>query len=187
MVGVTEQSSPLEQALDLVLYAPVGLAVTVRDELPHLIEKGRQQVTSQVTMARMIGHFVAGQGQRELAKVAKQATDLLAGLGLAPSPGHDASRQPAARTSAPAAPAPAGPTGPVASNGNAADVTPAEPAATSDSLAIPGYDSLSASQVVQRLAGLAPGELEAVRGYEATTRGRRTILNRIAQLQAGVG
>ena len=44
-------------------------------------------------------------------------------------------------------------------------------------LAIPGYDSLSASQVVQRLAGLAPPELEAVRTYEAADRGRRTNLD----------
>jgi len=52
-------------------------------------------------------------------------------------------------------------------------------------LAIPGYDSLSAFQVVQRLAGLAPLELEAVRAYEAAGRGRRTILTKISQLQNG--
>jgi hypothetical protein len=51
-------------------------------------------------------------------------------------------------------------------------------------LAIPGYDSLSASQVVQRLGGLSSEELEAVRQYESTTRGRRTILSKIAQLQS---
>ena len=53
-----------------------------------------------------------------------------------------------------------------------------------DGLAIPGYDSLAASQVVQRLAGLSSAELEAVRAYEAATRGRRTILNKVGQLQA---
>jgi hypothetical protein len=52
-------------------------------------------------------------------------------------------------------------------------------------LAIPGYDTLSASQVVQRLAGLSTGELEAVRHYEQATRGRRTILAKVAQLQSG--
>jgi hypothetical protein len=51
-------------------------------------------------------------------------------------------------------------------------------------LAIPGYDTLSASQVVPRLDALRAAELEAVRAYEAAHRGRRTILNRIAQLQA---
>jgi hypothetical protein len=58
----------------------------------------------------------------------------------------------------------------------------AGPAVTS--LAIPDYDSLAASQVLSRLAGLSADELEAVRLYEAAHRGRKTILSRIAQLQA---
>jgi hypothetical protein len=51
-------------------------------------------------------------------------------------------------------------------------------------LGIPDYDSLSASQVVPRLAGLSQDELEAVRAYETANRGRRTVLSKIAQLQA---
>jgi hypothetical protein len=51
-------------------------------------------------------------------------------------------------------------------------------------LAIPDYDSLSASQVLPRLSGLSPSELEAVRAHEATHRGRKTILSKVAQLQA---
>ena len=50
------------------------------------------------------------------------------------------------------------------------------------SLAIPGFDTLSASQVVQRLDGLSRSELVAVRTYETSTRGRRTILSRVDQL-----
>ena len=50
-------------------------------------------------------------------------------------------------------------------------------------LAITDYDSLSASQVVPRLEGLSDAELAAVAEYEATHRGRKTILNKIAQLQ----
>jgi hypothetical protein len=52
-----------------------------------------------------------------------------------------------------------------------------------DELAIPDYDSLSASQVVTRLPGLAPAELEGVRAYEVAHRGRKTILNKVSQLQ----
>lgn len=52
-------------------------------------------------------------------------------------------------------------------------------------LAIPGYDSLSASQVVQRLEGLDPAELDAVRAYEIGHRARRTVLNKADQLRAG--
>jgi hypothetical protein len=51
-------------------------------------------------------------------------------------------------------------------------------------LAIPGYDSLSASQVLPRLEALSADELEAVRGYEAAHRGRKTILGRVDQLQS---
>jgi len=181
---VTEQRSPLEQALDLVLYAPVGLAVVAQEQLPRLIEKGRQRVIGQLTIARMIGQFVVAQGQREVTKVAKQANDVLSArrAGPAPTTATDVTATAAvAHVEATTAPAAA-----PAFNGNAVSASPSGPPPTSDGLAIPGYDSLSASQVVQRLAGLASGELEAVRGYEALTRGRRTILNRIAQLQAGV-
>jgi hypothetical protein len=59
----------------------------------------------------------------------------------------------------------------------------AGPAPDPETLAIHGYDSLSASQVVQRLAGLQEDELDAVAAYEAAHRGRRTILNRIDQLR----
>jgi hypothetical protein len=38
--------------------------------------------------------------------------------------------------------------------------------------------------VVPRLGGLAPDELEAVRRYELSARGRKTILGKITQLQS---
>jgi hypothetical protein len=53
---------------------------------------------------------------------------------------------------------------------------------SASTLSIPGFDSLSASQVVQRLDGLTREELVSVRAYESATRGRRTILNRVDQL-----
>jgi hypothetical protein len=49
-------------------------------------------------------------------------------------------------------------------------------------LAIPDYDELSASQVVDRLDGLAPSALDAIRSYETAHRGRATILGKIEQL-----
>ena len=176
---MTDQKSPIEQALDLVLYAPVGLALTAREELPRMIEKGRQRISGQVMLARMLGQFAVDQGQHEATKMARQAGEALIGLGILPGDkgGAPAPPPPSMVDDAPA-PAPA------TANGSVIP-TPGEPAPSSADLAIPGYDSLSASQVVQRLAGLAPGELEAVRAYEASTRGRRTILNRVAQLQTG--
>jgi hypothetical protein len=61
---------------------------------------------------------------------------------------------------------------------------PEEPSVDPATLAIPDYESLSASQVVPRLESLTNDELEAIRQYENGNRARRTILNKIAQLQA---
>lgn len=49
-------------------------------------------------------------------------------------------------------------------------------------LAIEDYQSLAASQVVDRLPTLTRDELTAVRDFEDAHRGRRTILGRIDQL-----
>ena len=152
---MTEKKSPLDQAVDLFVYAPLGLALTARDELPKLIERGRTQVEAQTTMARMIGQFVVTQGRTEVEKRLRPTP---------PSPDPP-------RFAAKSAPSQAKP-------------PPQNGKPPSDHLAIPGYDSLAASQVVPRLAGLAADELEAVRRYEAATRNRRTILARIQQLQS---
>jgi len=200
---MTERKSLLDQALDVCLYAPVGLAIAVTEELPDLIDKGRARVSSQLTMAKMVGSFAVAQGQREAERVVRQATGRASegapGTGApvdldAPWPPAAGDPEPAngdgaATASLPdgASAAPMGddqPAGSVPATDASAAPTAAVPAGGAGALAIPGYDALSASQVVQRLAGLAPEELEAVRAYEVATRGRRTVLNRIAQLQA---
>ena len=58
----------------------------------------------------------------------------------------------------------------------------ATPVHVAPALAIPEYDQLSASQVVERLDGLTQDELDAVRAYEVAHRGRATILGKITQL-----
>jgi hypothetical protein len=52
-----------------------------------------------------------------------------------------------------------------------------------ESLPIPDYDELSASQVIERLEGLDAESLDAIRAYESSHRGRNTILGKIAQLR----
>lgn len=162
----------VEAALDLLVYAPLGFALEARGLLPRFVERGRNQVT----MARMVGQFAVQQGQVEASKrlgpLQEQIEATLVDLGLAPRPVEE---RPAPAPTAPAeAPTPAAP--PVV---EAVDDAP--PAAD---LAIPDYDSLAASQVVPRLRALADDDLEAVRRYEAAGRSRKTILNRIAQIQA---
>ena len=182
-----EHKSPLDQALDLFVYAPLGLAMSAREELPRLAERGRAQADAQVTIARMMGQFAVSLGRREAEKAVKEVGERLEdvlgdflGRGGAPAPPPARPARPAREPEA--APSPA----PPASSTTATRAESNGHGPSADSLAIPGYDSLAASQVVQRLAGLSSEELEAVREYEAATRGRKTILNRVAQLQAGV-
>lgn len=186
---MTEEKNPIEQALDLFVYAPLGLALSFRDELPKLIERGRTQVNGQVQMAKMMGQFATQAGQKEAEKLVKQASeraaevigDVLAGGQRPGAPSGRAAtttaEAPAARTTA------AAEAERIASGNGKSDVLPARPIPAADNLAIHGYDTLSASQVVQRLAALAPDELEAIEDYERANRSRRTILNRIDQLR----
>jgi hypothetical protein len=171
---VTDQKKPVEQALDLFVFAPLGFALEARGLLPKLVERGRQQVT----MAKMMGQFAVQQGQSEagkaLSKAQDQAQSLLGELGLRPPDAHEAAGPDQPRAAAPAS----------AGSTAASTPGPAQSGAGATTLAISDYDSLAASQVIPRLAALSADELEAVRSYEAGHRGRKTILNKVAQLQS---
>lgn len=65
---MTEQRSALDNALDLLVYAPVGIALTAAEEIPKLAAKGRAQVQGQITIARMVGQFAVSQGRKEIEK-----------------------------------------------------------------------------------------------------------------------
>lgn len=165
----SEHKGAIEQLLDVVFYAPLGLVLNVEEVLPNLVQRGRQQVA----MAKMFGQFAVQQGQTEAAKavtkVRDQATARTRPIVNAATPSAPPAAAPAAAASPLDEPAPV--------------VIPAGPVPDEASLSIPGYDSLSASQVIPRLEGLSADELVAVQTYEATHRGRKTILSKIAQLQ----
>jgi hypothetical protein len=194
--------SPVEQAVEhaveVFVYAPIGLLFEGASIVPQLVEKGK----AQVTMAKMLGQFAVGQGRTEAEKTAQklgaQALGLLARLGQSPN-GHDpigpkpgdAPAQPPAATPAPeVVPDEADAATPATGTSTSTEADDPVPAPATEridpaTLAIPDYDGLSASHVVNRLGGLSAGELEAVRRYEAANRGRKTILSKVAQLQAG--
>ena len=193
----------VEQALSTFVYAPIGLLFDGPARFPKLVRNGRSQVTN----ARMMGQFAVQMGRAEVTKRAAEldgpVVDLLRGLGVidGPPPGPapasaqpavpvvdapDKPDQPARKEGSTKTPAARKPAAKKAARKTAtkkkAAAKKAAPAPTAASLPITDYDSLSASQVVSRLQGLSAGELEAVRSYEAATRGRRTILNRVQQL-----
>ena len=59
-----------------------------------------------------------------------------------------------------------------------------EPARVVQNLPIAGYDSLSAAVIAKRLSDLSAEQLSVVLAYEQSHRNRKTILARIAALQA---
>jgi hypothetical protein len=166
---MSTRDDPGEQLLDLLVYAPLGLLLEARDLVPKLAEKGRQRMGGQVTVARMIGEMAVRQGQRRAESVVRRLREQPSGTA---HPEAGAGQQTNGHGSATA---PAVATPPAAGPVTAPDAA---------GLAIPGYDTLSASQVVPRLEGLTVSELDAVRAYEVATRGRKTVLTRIDQLGA---
>ena len=183
-----------ERLLDLAVYAPVGFALTVRDELPAKVRQGRQAMENRVQLARFIGQLAVQTGRRELGRrlEERRAANAAGGTG-AGVPGDagsvvaepdrstddtrtddmrtDDTRTEDTRTEDTAARTV--PTGPVV------DV---EVPAAGD-LPIAEYESLAAIHVVDRLRTMQRDELELVRRFEAAHRNRRTILAKIEQLQ----
>jgi hypothetical protein len=189
----------IDQALELLVYAPLGFALEARTLLPRFVDRGRNQVA----LARVVGKFAVRKGREDveamLLEGQNQAVQLLRVAGFVPpgDDGDDGGPGGADGATVTRLPVP-GAAGVVRSGAASVDrgTTPAddasapaetvvrEPAVDVDTLAIPGYDSLSASQVVPRLDSLTPDELELVRQYELTSRGRKTILSKIAHLQS---
>ncbi len=165
---MSEDKNPIEHAVELAVLAPIGFALEAKKLLPTFVERGRQQVN----MAKVIGQFAVAHGQntatKKLTSVQAQAESILAEFGLAGT-------EPDAVVDEPPAPAePVQPAAPAAPRSSDAAAT----------LSIADYDSLAASQVIPRLAGLSPEELAAVEAYELSHRGRKTILGKITQLGA---
>jgi hypothetical protein len=201
--------SPAGRLLDIALFAPLGLAISVGEALPELTRKGRARLEPQFGVARTVGQMAVGECKRQLTGLPgllgfgrpRRAPD-----GPSSSAGRAEETTPGARRPVGNGPVP-GPGGRVPSTapgrgsppGTARVVAPSRKANGAgdprrrggtgsptgpSGLAIPSYDSLSATQVVQRLDGLSRDEVRAVRAYEAGTRARRTILARADQLLA---
>lgn len=177
----------IERLLDLAVYAPVGVFVTLRDDLPKHIKQGRQALENRVQLARFIGQLAVQQGRKEIAKrLDEAARQRAAAQQPTDADANAAAAAPGVATSAHVATAGDDAEGAVteALAEAATDVVEAtDGALDASTLPIAEYQSLAAIHVVQRLATLAADELEQVRRFEAAHRARRTILAKIAQLQ----
>jgi len=189
-----------KRAIELLVYAPLGLALYARDTLPSLVgvfvARGRRELQTKRTPVDRRVEQARGLGEAALAtspEVRRLVGESLdRARGLAGGALHEflswrngavdtvVATQP--ETTAPAAPAPPPPPGAAPASTNPSAPPGPDPTVAVESLPIPDYDELSASQVVERLDGLTPEELAAVRRYESAHRGRNTILGKIAQL-----
>ncbi|HYF46716.1 MAG TPA: hypothetical protein VD926_10940 [Acidimicrobiales bacterium] len=165
MTDGQKQRSVPEQLVDAALFAPLGLALEARRLYPELVARGRRQLL----FTRTVGKFAVRRGQHRLDDLVATGVGLVGGF----LPGGDDGAAPVSEEVAVPASDP---------DLVAVPDEPAAPAIDDAHLAIPDYDSLSAFQVMPRLEALDPADLDAVRLYEESTRGRRTILNKIAQL-----
>lgn len=196
-----------ERLLDIFVFAPAGFVLSAVEEFPKLAARGRDRLGVRVSSARAVGEFAVLMGRQE---VERRSTDLIHRVGKAPGSRSDGPTGPVVASEARSGGvvSPTEHTADVAVDGSegrgegtrrvgtstaVTSTTGTRPMGTRPtgpdghvpeptSLAIPGFDTLSASHVVQRLDGLTRGELVAVRAYEAGTRGRRTILNRVDRL-----
>lgn len=166
--------------VDVLIFAPLGAGLSLVEAAPSVIEtfvaRGRAEVDQKreslerhVTTARSTGQVVVAFGLPML-------RERIGTVVFSRAPEPEPTPTPAS-AAAPALPTPVPPVVSLAANG-------APPAVPCADLPIPGYDALSASQVVERLIGLAPAELDVVRDYETAHRNRRTILGKIDQLAA---
>jgi hypothetical protein len=166
------------------------------------VDRRQEQAQQHITTARSMGEVALAFGLPKLREragqqasaVREQADRLVESFGATTGRTNGAGSVPVAPAARPTAPpprhapaddAPAAPPADIEPTVTAApDATSANAnrSASSAHLPIPGYDALSASQVVERLAGLGGDELGAVRDYELANRRRRTILGKIDQL-----
>jgi hypothetical protein len=172
----TEAGSVLGQLWDIVRYAPIAIVLDGPALLPKLAEQGKVHMGNARVLGARAVRQCEPQVRRLLEDVGAQAAELIKRFAVPPdneappAPTRPSGTRPVRVTAEPAA----------SRNGE----TPAIEAgpAVAD-LAIPDYDSLPAAHVLNRLPGLSPEELEAVRRYETGHRGRKTILNKVAQIQ----
>jgi hypothetical protein len=204
---MTDPKDRIEHTLEVLVLAPIGVGLYLRDMGPTFvnmfiargraeIDRRQAQVQQRTTTAKSIGQVAMTFGvpmvrqrvERDLGSARQRAQTFLGSIGgIDTSP----SRPPAAKTTDKAdAPATAKPSTrpaaqPSASEANGTNTNGSNgTSGAGESLPIPGYDTLSASQVVERLAGLSADELDSVRAYEGAHRNRRTILGKIDQISA---
>ena len=157
---------PVEQLLNLFLYAPIGLLSKGSEALPDLVKRGRTQSSN----ARVIGQF------------ALSATNTKARQSLSDAEAHlqaflrivtESSRPSPTKTESTST-----------SSKPKKKASPKVPVTSGVDDLIENYDSLTAAQLLPLLAPLLAKQLDRVESYELSQRARKTVLNRLRQLRS---
>jgi len=61
---VSTQRNPIDQALDLFVFAPLGATIEFWEKMPELAQLGRDRLGAQAPAARMIGEFAVKTGRK---------------------------------------------------------------------------------------------------------------------------
>lgn len=156
---------PVEQLLNLFLYAPIGLFSKGSEALPELVERGRTQASN----ARVIGQFALGatnaKARKSLSDAEAHFQEFLRIVGESARPSSKASESSSSSSSTTKATAEA------SVNHGVEDL-------------IKDYDNLTAAQILPFLAPLGAEQLERIETYEQSQRARKTVLNRLRQLRS---
>ncbi len=179
-----QERNPVDDLVDLLVYAPVGLLYEYEDVLPQLVKRGK----SQVQLARVIGKMALSRGggaapanlvAETLARMlAERITEIGASIGLAP-PADDPDDQPGDDAGEAAPTAPESESGSGSGRGSAPD-----PAGDDRPLPIAAYDTLTAREIIGLLDELDGGQLARIRAHEEANRARKTVLGKLDRLQA---
>lgn len=188
-----DQRTPIDDLVDLLLYAPVGLLYEYEDVLPKLVKRGK----SQVQLARVLGTMaVRGQGPVPANAVAEAVTSMLvnriteigASIGLAPPPGEDEHVTDAGPDRAGAADhgdSAGGSGAGESTDEGSTDVESQDVDVEADGRPLPiaSYDSLTAREIIGLLDELDEGQLSRIRAHEEANRARKTVLGKLDRLR----
>lgn len=189
-----EQKDPVDQLVDLFVYAPVGLLYEYQEVLPKLVRRGK----SQVQIAKIVGQLALNRNRSDAvgqiagglaSVVARQITEIGESIGLAP-PKPGATDPGAADTPPPPSPGDevpkAQPAVPSASEGDSGSLEAgaADDVGADESVPLPiaRYDELTAKEIISLLDELDGGQLDRIRVHEESNRARKTVLGKLDRL-----
>lgn len=151
-------AAAVQAALDVLVFAPLGLGAKIVEDTPGLVAQARQELSN----ARFIGRMTVAQSvnrlREQIEAVPSEPVDDRTDTVVPDDVDVERPAEP--------------------------DAEATSDAPRVDDLALPDYDQLPAIDIVAKLARLGVSERTAIGEYESANRQRRTVLGKLAQLSA---